>query len=99
MERLDEAKKLLRMTLPVALRVLDESHELMIRMKWNYAHTLYKDEGATLDDIREAVTMLEELTRTARHVFGGAHPLTDGIEWDLPRAQAALRARETPGEA
>ena len=32
------------------------------------------DTGATLDDLREAVTTLEELERTARRVFGGAHP-------------------------
>ena len=52
------------------------------------------DDGATLDDLREAVMTLEELKRTARRVLGGAHPLTEGIEDELQDARAALRARE-----
>ena len=98
MERLDEAKKLLRRTLPVALRVLDESHELMIRMKWNYAHTLYKNPGATLDDLREAVTTLEDTERTARRVLGGAHPTTTGIAKCLPKARVALKLAQECSE-
>ena len=56
---------------------------------------LYKDDGATLEDLREAVTILEDAERTARRVMGGAHPLTEGIEDDLQHARALLRARET----
>ena len=52
--------------------------------------------SATLDDLREAVTTLEEIGRTARRVFGGAHPLTTGIEDALGKSRAKLRARETP---
>ena len=66
---------------------------------WNYAEALYKDEAATLDDVREAVTTLEETERTARRVMGGAHPLTVDIEDELRDARAALRARETPPPA
>ena len=44
-------------------------------MTWNYAEALYQDTGATLDDLREAVTTLEETERTMRRVFGGAHPI------------------------
>ena len=53
-----------------------------------------EDDHATLDDLHEAVTMLEDTTRITRRVFGGAHPLTAGMEWDLHKARAALRARE-----
>ena len=56
--------------------------------------SLYRDPGSTLDDIREAVTMLEEAERTARRVLGGAHPVTESIEDDLRNARAALCARE-----
>ena len=66
---------------------------LMIRL--NYAIALYKDPTATLDDVREAVTTLEEIEPTARRVLGGAHPVTRGIEVDLRNARAALRARES----
>ena len=65
-------------------------------MRLGYAVAFYRDEGATLDDLREAVETLEDTARTARRVLGGAHPLTAGIENDLQNARAALRARETP---
>ena len=53
------------------------------------------DDGATLDDLREAVTMLEDSEQIARRVLGGAHPLTSAIEDDLQDARDALRTRET----
>ena len=56
------------------------------------------DDGATLDDLREAVTTLEQTARVARRVLGGARPLVDTIERNLQNARAALRARETPGD-
>ena len=58
-----------------------------------------KDTVATLDDVREAVSTLEEIEAIARRVFGGSHPLTGGIEKSLREARAALRARETPSPA
>ena len=79
-------------TMPGARRVLGENNELTLRMRWNYGEALYQAEGATLDDLREAVTTLEEVERTARRVLGGAHPNTAGIEGDLRHARAALRA-------
>ena len=57
---------------------------------------LYNDDGSTLDNLREAVTTLEETQRTARRVFGNSHPLVAGIESVLRKARAALRASETP---
>ena len=60
------------------------------------AATAYKDDGATLDDLGEAVTTLEDTARIARRVFGGAHPITVGIAQHLRAARAVLRARETP---
>ena len=65
-------------------------------MKKIYADALCCDVGATLDDLREAVTTLDETVRTARRVFGGAHPIARAIEIALRTARAALRARETP---
>ena len=63
-------------------------------MKWSYAKVLYSDTGASLDDLREAVVTLEETSRTARRVLGGAHPTTGGIEYHLRYSRAVLRARE-----
>ena len=96
LSRFKEAKTLLRRTLPAAQRVLNEGNEIPLRMRLNYARALYKDDGATLDDLRLAVTMLEEIERTSRRVRGSAHPETNQTGLHLRDAQAALRARETP---
>ena len=49
-------------------------------MMWSYAAVLINNPSATLDDIREAVSTLEDAGRIARRVLGGAHPTTGGIE-------------------
>jgi predicted NAD-dependent protein-ADP-ribosyltransferase YbiA (DUF1768 family) len=90
----EEAKALLRRTTPVARRVLGDSHEHTLQMRWNYAKVIIET-AATLDDFREAVTTLEETERIARRVLGGAHPLTTAMEDNLRQARAAFRARET----
>ena len=64
-----------------------------------FGTTLWMDAGATLDDLREAMTTLEEAERTARRVLGGAHPVTESIEDALRNARAALCAREAPSSS
>ena len=90
---------MLRKTIPVARRVTGESHELTLKMRWCYARTLYRDANATLDDLREAVTTLEDAERITRRVFGGAHPLTKWIELELQKARATLDTHETPSDS
>ena len=98
LQHYEEAKALLRKMMPVARRVLGDSIDLTLKLRWSYAMALYCDkEGATLNNLREAVTTLEETERTARRVLGGAHPLTVEIERNLQDARDALRARETGG--
>ena len=58
--------------------------------------TTRESPAATLDDLREAVTILEDAERTARRVFGGAHPVAGSIEVALQASRAVLAARETP---
>ena len=96
LRRFEEAKALLRKVMPVARRVLGESHRLTLKMRIIYARALYNYDDATLDDLREAVETLEDAGHIARRVLGGAHPLTVEIELSLRDARAALRARETP---
>ena len=94
LERFEEAKALLRKTVPVARRVLGESNEVTLKIRKIYAGGLYSDPDATLEDLREAARTFEELAPTARRVFGGGHPFTEGIERDLRTARAALGAHE-----
>ena len=96
LQRNAEAKSLMRKTIPVARRVLGEGNESMLRTMCIYAEALSKDDGATLDDLREAVTTLEDVERISRRVLGGSHPVTTEVENDLQKAQDALYARGLP---
>ena len=86
----------MRKTLPVARRVLGDCNDTALTTRWIYARALYNDDGATLDDLREAVDTYEDTERTARRVFGGAHPFTGELAEFLREARDVLRARETP---
>ena len=96
LERFEEAKSLLRSTVPVARRILDNGHRITLMMRKLYARALYEDDCATRDELRAAVMTLEDAGRIAQRVLGGSHPTTTGIEESLQEARAALRARETP---
>ena len=96
LKRFEEAKSLLRRTLPVARRALGKDDITTLGLESIYAEALYRDPGATLDDLREAVTSLEDAGRRARRVLSGAHPLAFDFGQHLRRSRAALRARETP---
>ena len=85
----EEVKSLLRRVMPAARRAFGETHELMLKMRLGYAMALYRDPSATLGDLREAVTTLEDTERTARRVLGGAHPVTVDVECELRKARAA----------
>ena len=86
----------MRKTMPVARRVHGEDHDSTLKSRWIYARALCKDPASTLDDLREAVSTLEDAGRIGRRVLGGAHPMTARIEDNLQDARAALRARDTP---
>ena len=99
LQHFDEARSLLRKAMPIARRVLGQQHIVMFRMEKVYAEAQWRDDSATLDDLREAETKLVEIERTARRVLGGAHPDVVGIVKSLRYARAALRARETPSSS
>ena len=95
LKRFKEAKALLRRTVPVARQVIGENHEDTLRLRLIYAEMLCKDPDATLDELREAVTTIEELARIARRVFGGPHPITVEIESSLRASRVVLSARDS----
>ena len=92
LEWFEEARSVLRKTMPAARRVLGEGHIVTLKLRRIYAKTLYLDDGATLDDHREAVATLEDLERIAQRVLGPANPTTAGTENSLRDARVALRA-------
>ena len=87
-------KSLLRKVMPAARRAFGESHELTIKIRWIYTEALYRDDDATLDDLREAVTRLEEAAPHARRVFGDGNPLAKDIDAALQNARTVLSSRE-----
>ena len=95
LKRFEEARSLLLKTLPVR-RVIGDSNDLSLNTRLIYARALYKDDGATLDDLREAVTTLEEMLKGPRGACSGAshesHPLAKIIGNNLRLARAALQA-------
>ena len=94
LERFEEAKSLMRKTMPVARRVLGDNDRITLLMRKIYGEVLCRADCATLDDLREAVTTLEETLLLARRVLGRTHPITGLIDKELRNARAALRARE-----
>jgi hypothetical protein len=96
LRRFKESRSLTRKTIPVARCVLGEGDRITLSVRSLYARAIYVDPAATLDDLREAVTTLEETARITRRVLGGSHPVTVEIDCDLRNARAVLRARETP---
>ena len=75
-------------------RCLVLSRELWIEIFGNHGPEQYQDDGATLDDVRAAVTTIEDTAGTARRVFGDTHPFTRWVEDEVRAARAALDARE-----
>jgi len=94
LRRFEEVKPFLRKMLPVAQRVLTDSHLITLKMRCCLAMVLHDSASATLDDFREAVTTLEDVGRIARRVLGGAHPFVGLTELRLRNARATTRARE-----
>ena len=90
-----EAKALMRKWIPVARRAF-EANEVTLSTMSLYATIIASDPSATLTDLREAVTTFEETVRTARRVFGVAHPDTTKYEGALRCTREELSARETP---
>jgi tetratricopeptide (TPR) repeat protein len=89
-ERYAEARSLLHKMFPVARRVLGENDEAWFMMRMNFAAVLYEDSAATLDDVHEAVTTLEDLAPITRRVLGCTHPTVGLIELSLRKARATL---------
>ena len=65
-------------------------------MRCNYAQSLYGDPDATLDELREAVTTLEDTDQTARRVLGDAHPITVDRAGEFQDARDALYSHGLP---
>ena len=48
LKHFENSQSVMEITIPVARRVLGESHEVTLRMRWVYAKSFYLDAGVTL---------------------------------------------------
>ena len=74
---------------PEAARELGTEDATVLTLRINYASALIS-EGRSRDDLVEAVALLEELSSTARRVFGTAHPTMMTINGNLESARSKL---------
>ena len=88
-KRFEEARSLLRKAMPVARRTLGAEHDYTLNLRDIYGRCLYRDPGASRDDVAEGIEIMDDVQRRARRIFGPGHP-----NWDtLPRELAAAREK------
>ena len=81
LNRFDEAKALVRKTVPVARRVLGDNHETMLGIRLLYAQSLYNSDGATLDDLRAAAITLKETEKPHGAFWDPCTQLPGGLKF------------------
>ena len=90
LEQFDEARAFLQDRIPEAIRVCGKDHDITFKMQRMYAQCLYRNDGASLDDITTAIATLEDLDRRQTRIFGASHPQTGCTRRHLKRALLAL---------
>ena len=55
-----------------------------------YAQCLYRNDGASLDDVTAAIAQLEDLDRRMTRTYGAAHPQTGSTRTRLEAARKKL---------
>ena len=98
LQRLKEAKVLLRKTITVAGRVLGESDAYTLRLRWLYANCLRDYKKATLDDVAEAVETLESIAPLWKRTMGMQHPETANVLTAVKAAREKLRLRRASSD-
>jgi len=84
----DEARQFLRQLLPAALRSLGADNDLTLLLNQLLGGVLTNNSDCSRDDLLEAETILQDVLRRRRRVFGPAHPHTRACEFALSRVRA-----------
>ena len=90
LQQFDEARAFLRDRIPEAMRVCGKDHDITFRMQRMYAQCLYRNDGASLDDVTAAIAQLEDLDRRMTRTYGAAHPQTGSTRTRLEAARKKL---------
>ena len=93
MERFADARAVGREIVQWAHRNPDSPHSFHIVKA--LMDSLYKDPNASVDDLREAVEVFENIPATSSRVLGTAHPDTKTYEKALAKAKKALAEKSS----
>ena len=86
MGRAAEAKPFLRKNISRARRSLGDDHDTTLELRDQYVKALINPlldditAASAAGDLREGVTILEDIERRSRRVFGADHPQTLGYK-------------------
>ena len=94
LQQFDEARAFLRDRIPEATRSLGKDHGTTLRLERMHAQCLYRNDGASRDDITTAIATLEELYRRITRIYGATHPQTRGTQDYLEKARETLARLE-----
>ena len=71
-------------------------HNHMLQIRTLHARTLCVDENVSLDNLRQAVELFEEIDSISSRVFGAHHPDTEANRDMLRYAREKLARAEQP---
>ena len=90
LQQFDEAKAFLRDRIPEAIRALGKDHDITFKLRRMYAQSLYENDGASREDVTEAIATLEDIDRRGTRVYGPAHPQAVSTRNRLAEARETL---------
>ncbi len=82
--------------LDLAMEHYGAEHNYMLQIRTLHARTLCEDENASLDNLRQAVELLEDIDSISSRVFGARHPDTAANGSMLRYAREKLAQAEAP---
>ncbi len=94
LRQFDEARAFLLDRIPEAIQALGKDHDVTFRLKRMYAQSLYRNDGASLEDITTAIATLEDLDRRQTRIYGAAHPQAGSTRRRLAEAREKLAERK-----
>ena len=94
LQQFDEARAFLRDRIPEATRALGKDHDQTFKLQRMYAQSLYENDGASREDVTEAIATLEDIDRRGTRVYGPAHPQAVATRNRLAEARETLARLE-----
>ena len=85
----EEAQSLAREELPVIIDRHGPDDPLTLEIRTWYALAFFRADGASEDDVAEALTILEDVLRRSKRVLGDSHPDTERAREFLEEVRSA----------